>query len=174
MLSKYNDKALNHGAVCSTIADMQRRHERFFLRPVLDSKSFAGIVMSWAEFEVFRANLSRISREEESTLRLSDRVVAAPLASIFAEYRFFVIAGRVITGSQYKIGDLIRSDSDVPQEVVQFAQACVDCWSPNKAFTIDVAMTPDGPRVIELNSANSAGFYACDQGAFINAVNSLL
>lgn len=173
MLSAYGNMALNHGAVCCTIADMQHRDDRFFLRPVLDTKSFAGTVMSWDEFETFRTNLSRIGEGEEATLRPSDRIVAAPLTSILAEYRFFVIAGHVVTGSRYKSGDLVRSSPEVPREVAHFAQNCVDIWRPNDAFTIDIAITPDGPKVIELNSANSAGFYACDQGAIIDAVNRL-
>ncbi len=174
MLERYGALALNAGAVCASLAEMPRRFDRFFLRPVLDDKSFAGTVMTWAEFEVFREGVGHVSEEQDATLRLCDRVVAAPLAEIAAEYRFFVVAGRVVTGSRYKLGDRVASSTEVPLEVGLFAQSCVDRWTPNEAFTLDVAVTPAGLRVIELNSANSAGFYACDVGAFIDAVNAHL
>jgi hypothetical protein len=174
MLAKYGDLALNAGAVCSTLAEMTQQFDRFFLRPTLDAKSFAGTVMTWDEFEAFRSGVASVADVPDATLRLSDRIVAAPLTEIAAEYRFFVIARRVVTGSRYKLGDQVKSVPEVPPEVASFAQACVDLWSPNDAFAIDVAVTPAGLKVIEVNSANSAGFYACDVGKLVDAVNERL
>ena len=173
MLGRYGELALNYGAVCATLEEMPMVAERFFVRPVLDNKSFAGTVMSWGEFEAFRQGVSEVSEDKDVTLCLADRIVAAPLTDIAAEYRFFVVGGEVVTGSRYKTGERVASSPTVPAEVEAFARACVDHWKPNDAFTIDLAETPIGPKVIELNSANSAGFYACDVGAIIDAVNSL-
>lgn len=173
-LKQYGTLALNSGAVCSSLLEMPRHFDTFFVRPVLDNKSFAGTVMTWAEFEVFRENIAKITDDQDATLRLTDRIVVAPLTVIAAEYRFFVIAGQVVTGSLYKAGDVVRSSAHVPPEVWAFAQHCADTWRPNDAFTLDVALTAQGPKVIELNSANSAGFYACDVGAIIDAVNANL
>lgn len=174
MLAKYGDLALNAGAACSTLSEVTRRNDRFFLRPTLDAKSFAGTVMTWDELESFRRGVASIADVPDATLRLTDRVVVAPLMEIAAEYRFFVIARCVVTGSRYKLGNQVRSVPEVPGEVATFAQACVDVWSPNDAFAIDVAVTGDGLKVIEVNSANSAGFYACDVGKLIDAVNERL
>lgn len=153
---------------------MPRKFDRFFVRPILDNKSFAGTVMTWDEFEAFRQGVARVGDERDVTLRSSDRIIAAPLLEIAAEYRFFVIAGEVVTGSLYKLSDRVQSTAGAPIDVFRFAQRCVDLWQPNDAFTIDIAITPAGPKVIELNSANSAGFYACDVGAIVDAVNERL
>jgi hypothetical protein len=175
MLERYGELALNHGAVCCTLEALPQQPGPFFLRPVLDTKALAGTIMEdWAEFEEFREGIARITDDPEAKMRLSDVVAAAPLTTIEAEYRFFVIGGRVVTGSRYKHGDLVRSSSIVPEEITQFAQQCVDVWAPNDAFAIDIAATPNGLRVIELNSANSAGFYACDMGSIVDAVEALL
>lgn len=175
MLERYGDLALNAGATCCALGELQRQPGAFFLRPTLDNKSFAGVVMeSWEEFEEFRDSIARIDDDPEAKLHLADIVVAAPLTEIAAEYRFFVIAGRVVTGSRYKQGDRVVSSAHVPPEVAEFAQSCVDLWAPNEAFALDIAVTPDGPRVIEINSANSAGFYACDIGYIIDAVQASL
>jgi hypothetical protein len=80
----------------------------------------------------------------------------APLTEIFSEYRFLVVDGEVVTGSQYK-----------------YAQSMVDLWNPNRAFAIDIALTKNGYKVIEINSINSAGFYHCDIGKFVNAINNM-
>lgn len=173
MLKQYGNSALNAGAMCATLQEMPMVAERFFVRPALDNKSFAGTVMTWEEFEAFRRGISEISDEQDVTLRLADRIVAAPLTDISAEYRFFVVGGEVVTGSRYKTGEHVAPSPHVPTEVTEFTKACVAHWRPNDAFTIDVAVTPAGPKVVELNSANSAGFYACDVGAIIDAVNRL-
>jgi hypothetical protein len=174
MLREYGTRALNAGAVCSTIAEMPTTAGQFFIRPTLDNKSFAGSVMTWDEFELFRTGVAKVSGAADVTLRLGDRVIVAPLVEIAAEYRFFVVEGRVITGSRYKVGDRVESSPSVPESLTDFAQSCVDHWSPNNAFAIDIAVTEQGPKVLEINSANSAGFYACDVGAFIDAVNHRL
>lgn len=91
-----------------------------------------------------------------------------------AEFRVFVVAGRVVTGSLYKLGDCVRCSSDVPPDVMRFEQDCVQQWAPNRAFAIDIAVTPQGLRVLGVNSANSGGFYAFDVGRLIDAVNASL
>lgn len=174
MLKHYGELALNAGAVCAPLGELPRAMECFFIRPVLDNKSFAGTIMTWDEFEAFRAGVANIADEEDATLRLSDRVVMAPLTAIRAEYRLFVVGGVVVTASRYKLDDRVESSVQVPAEVINFAENAVELWQPNDAFTIDIAETDVGLRVIELNSANSAGFYACDIGQIIDAVNRRL
>jgi hypothetical protein len=38
---------------------------------------------------------------------------------------------------------------------------------------LDIADTDEGPKVIEINAINSSGFYACDMGKYIDAINSM-
>lgn len=171
MLKCYGVLALNIGAQCGRLDELEPTSEKFFVRPVLDTKSFAGTVMTRQAFEAFRAGIAKVSQDQDVTLRLGDRIVLAPLTEIRAEYRFFVIGRQVVTGSRYKLGEHEQSSANVPAGATAFAQACAKFWSPNAAYTLDVADTPHGFKVIETNSANSAGFYACDVGAIIDAVN---
>ncbi len=172
MLEQYGDLALNAGAICATLETLSEPSwERFFIRPVHDNKSFAGTVMTWAAFDKFRQGVQSVADEPDATVRVTDRIVVAPLIELAAEFRFFVIKGRVVTGSRYKLGDRVESSTDVPAHVWAFAQSCSERWAPNAAFAIDIAVTATGLKVIELNSANSAGFYACDVGRIVDAVN---
>jgi hypothetical protein len=50
----------------------------------------------------------------------------------------------------------------------------IQTWRPAQAFVMDIADTPDGPKVIEINNINSSGFYACDPQSIIVALESLV
>ncbi|MDO5624028.1 MAG: ATP-grasp domain-containing protein [Pseudomonadota bacterium] len=174
MLARYGRLALNADAVCRPLDKLTRVWDQFFIRPALDNKSFAGSVMTWQELEDFRAGVAKVADAPDVTLRPTDRVVMAPLTQIEAEFRMFVVGGEVVTGSRYKVGDRLSVASEVPQAVFQYAKECARLWRPNDAFTLDVAVTAGGLRVLELNSANSAGVYACDVGRIVQAVNARL
>ncbi|OWQ46958.1 hypothetical protein CDL60_11185 [Roseateles noduli] len=174
MLRRYGSRALNANAICASLAELQHQWDRFFIRPTLDNKSFAGTVMTWHELEEFREGVARVFDAPDVTLRLEDRVVMAPLTSIEAEFRLFAIGGRIVTGSRYKVGERLSVSEEVPSAVKEFAQDCVYDWAPNAAFTIDIAIADGQMKIIELNSANSAGVYASDVGALVDAVNARL
>lgn len=174
LYQKYFDKEmLNFDAVSSPMGDVEKKWERFFLRPASDSKQFAGEVMTWEQFEDFRNGVRLVEEDDGVTLTLKDVVVMAPCKEILAEYRFFVFDGEVVTGSRYKIGDRVQSSTEVPSDIYYYASQQVVRWQPNRAFAIDIAQTNQGPKIIELNSANSAGFYACDIGKIVEAVERL-
>lgn len=172
-LKHYGEEMLNHDAVVATLGQLERKWDQFFLRPTADSKQFAGEVMTWEKFEEFRNGVRTVEDAEGVTLTLQDTVIMAPIKEIRAEFRFFVIAGEVVTGSRYKIGNLVQSSTEIPEAMLVYARHQVSRWQPNSAFTLDVAETDEGPKIVELNSANSAGFYACDLGCIVDAVELL-
>ena len=164
---------LNHDAVVGTLATLERQWDRFFIRPASDAKQFAGEVMTWEQLETFRDGVRAVEHDDGVTLTLDDTVVMARCRVIEAEYRFFVFDGEPVTGSRYKLGDQVRSSTEVPEEVALFARRQAALWVPNRACAMDIAQTSEGLRIIELNSANSAGFYACDLDKIVNAVERL-
>jgi hypothetical protein len=174
LLLNYGSRMMNAECVVSTLAQLEKKWDEFHLRPVLDSKSFSGEVMSWDAFVEWREKLKSLDAENSfSSLTRNDLVVMSPLKKIFAEYRFFVVDGKVITGSMYKQGSRIYYSNIIDPSLSSFAQSIVDIWVPNRAFALDIADTPIGYKVIEINSFNSAGFYACDMGKFVNAINNM-
>lgn len=145
-----------------------------FVRPDNDGKSFAGEVMSIKQLKEWLVKVRNLEGENSFTsITVDDDIVVAPLQDINAEYRFFVVNGKVITGSRYKLGSRVSYSSMVEPQVYDFAQKMVNIWSPNQAFAIDIALTPSGFKVIEINSINSAGFYHCDMGKFIHAIENM-
>ena len=174
MLAKYGTRALNPAAVCASLGGLTHVWDKFFIRPTLDTKSFAGSVMTWQELEAFRTGLAKVADAPDVTLRLTDRVIMAPLTDIEAEFRVFVIGGKPVAWSRYKVADRLSVSAEVPRAVLAYVEDCIAQWTPNDAFTLDVALTSAGYKVIELNSANSSGVYACDVGKLVDAVNTYL
>lgn len=167
----YGEHMLNHDAVFCRFGDIEKVWDRFFLRPVGETKQFTGQVFDWDEFVDWRKSVEKIDRY--STLTMDDVLVMAPIKQIYAEWRFFIVDGKVVTGSMYKHGDRVVYSDMIPEYVTKFAQDMADLWCPNRAFDLDVCETSEGMRIVEINSINSAGFYACDMGKFVNAINNM-
>lgn len=175
LLENYGSFMLNANCTVGRFDKLEKVWDEFHLRPVLDDKSFSGQVMNWEDFEEWRAKVIAIGDEENSltTLTGKDQVVMSPLLKIHAEYRFYVVDGKVVTGSMYKQGSRVYYKSDVDENISKFAQEMVTLWAPNRAFALDIADTPLGLKVIEINAINSSGFYACDMGKFVAAINEM-
>jgi len=170
----YGEHMLNADARFSKLKEAHVVDEFVFIRPVGDGKQFAGEVMTRDDFHTWRDRVVALDGESTfTTLTGDDLVVLAHPKAIHAEYRFYVVDGVVITGSMYKRGDRVHYSAQVDDRVRDFAQARADQWRPNRAFCLDVAETPAALKVIEINSINSSGFYACDMGKFVNAINAL-
>jgi hypothetical protein len=174
LLRHYGQRMLNHDAQIAPMREACMQGTRAFVRPVSDDKQFAGQLMTNAEFVEWQQRLIALDGESTyTTLTGNDLIVMASPKTLYAEYRFYVVDGQVITGSLYKRGDRVHYDALVDEQVHRFAQECADTWCPNRAFCLDVADTPDGLKVLEINAINSSGFYACNMGKFVHAINHL-
>lgn len=168
----YGDLLLNAEARVCRYADVERVWETFFIRPVEDTKSFNGQVMDWEGFEEWRRKV--IDLREVYTSLDGDTIVSyGPTKTILREARFFVVDGRVVTQSTYRVGSRVVYDSHVDEAMIEFAQRCVDRWAPARAFVIDVALTDEGYRIVEINCLNSAGFYAADVQKLVMAIEDM-
>lgn len=143
-----------------------------FVRPCNDDKAFTGTVLHVGEAQAWVE--ARMEEAEQSGRFPADLEIAvASCVEILGEFRFFVVDGRIVTGSRYKLGSQVLYTDEIPPHVMTFAQAMVDKWQPARAFVIDIAETHDGPRVIEINNFNSAGFYACNVGKIVEAIEAM-
>lgn len=162
----YGEHTLNADARTFRFADVPLDMELFFIRPCNDEKAFTGELLEREEFAEWREKVLNSG----STVDGDTLVAISSPKHIYQEYRFFVIKGRVITGSSYKVGGRANYNYPVPPEVKRFAQDRVDQWVPDDGFVIDIAVTDDGLKVIEINCMNGAGFYECDLSAIIQAI----
>ncbi|MFZ6681682.1 ATP-grasp domain-containing protein [Undibacterium sp. Tian12W] len=155
---------LNHAVGTGKLADIDTaRYKQFFIRPMEDNKAFDGTVIDNEMLADWRSD------PEKSNLLELD-VMVSPVKDIYREYRLFVVNGRVVTGSLYKMAGRPQVSADLDDEVLAYAQTVVSKWTPAQAFVMDVCLSEDGYKVIEFNNINSSGFYASDVLKYVDAI----
>ena len=174
-MQHYGSDMLNEQAVIAPLGQLQPAWEKFFIRPVSDKKTFSGTVMNCAEFSDMQQHAATDIGQQPSAVAFdqNDIVVIAPLQTIYAEYRFWVVDARIVTSSRYRLGKKGMFSSDVDERITAFAQKQIDKWQPDRAFVIDIADTEDGLKVIEINAINSSALYAANAGKLINAIEAM-
>lgn len=161
---RLGDICLNHGARLVRREDVTRRllaGERVFARPALCEKAFPGRI--WGPDDV------------ETSLAWPDlEIVMNDPVAIAAEYRFVIISGEVVTGSQYARSGRLDIRLDTDPACRDLAAEAAGIYAPCDAFICDVAETEDGPKVVEYNSFSAAGLYACDGGEIVRAMGEMV
>ena len=161
-------------------------YDYVFVRPVHDTKSFSGEVMSIDKLHEWLKDISKIEEVDEFLLlHKNTEIMISSAKEIYSEYRMFIVNGIVVTGSRYKLGNRVTSDANVPDDVYRFTERMVRVWqekvdctlaiyptdyAPAAAYVMDIADTALGMKVIEINNINSAGFYAADCQKIIAAL----
>lgn len=100
-------------------------------------------------------------------------IIRSLIKEIYAEYRTWFVGGRLVTVSQYRLGDKVAYSSIVDDDVLTYAEKMESIWHPQQAFVLDVCRTEAGLRIMEINTINSAGFYAADVFKIFKAVENL-
>lgn len=165
---------LNADAQVTTLralaAESRPDDEQLFLRPDDDQKSFAGTVMRFDELRRWVDVLS----PGGFSVDVDAPVVAARPLEIDAEWRLFIVAGRISSASRYRTGGGPDIRPDLPEDVAALALSAVARFSPSPAFVLDIAASQGRLAVIEYNSMNSSGFYACDIEAIVRDVSAMV
>jgi ATP-grasp domain-containing protein len=161
-LAEYGPRMLNDDAEMTTLQELASRSipstDHLFIRPDSDLKPFAGALWPFAMFLKF---VERVKEGgDEAAMKMP--VFVAPRKQIGHEWRLFVVDQRVSSGSHYRFMGDTDIVSDVPDEVVSFANEIAAIWSPARAFVLDIASVGTELRLVELNGLHSCSFYAAD------------
>jgi hypothetical protein len=175
----WGDLMLNADAQVLEFGTVPFQSEPFFMRPAQDTKSFTGMVFDWAEYTRWRDGIVRTGPEPD--FGLETPIMICKKKEIWSETRTWVVDGKVVTASGYKVGTIKRytAPEQVDARITDFAQACADKWSPNQAYVLDVAEIDTGGwkggglRIVEINNLNSAGFYKGDMQKLVQALNNI-
>jgi hypothetical protein len=142
----------------------------FFARPCMDNKSFSGQVITRTQFLEWQKTILDIN-DPLSKLNKDTMITIAPFKNIMTEARMFIFEGKVVTGSYYKFGCEVRYEEVKNGDpVIDYTNDIVKDYQPAKAFVIDIALTDDGYKIIEINGINSVGLYNADVDKFVQAV----
>jgi hypothetical protein len=141
----------------------------FFVRPISGYKTFAGFVVDWKDYEFELKSSQQLSSVTSETICL-----VAPVKKLLGEFRFIIGDGEVIDGSEYRWDEKLDIRHDWPKECWKVADTVAKLpWQLDRVYTCDVALTGDGPRVVELNSFACAGLYATDKNLVVNRINEI-
>ena len=172
---KYGDMTISRTFRVTTYSDYAANGpgfacDKYFIKPSQEAKLFSGTVMAIGEDlgdRHYHFHRSWTQPDPEAS------VFIAPHVDLGREWRFVVIDGRVVTGSQYR-SERGANPTDIPVETLAFAQAAADVWQPMPVFALDVAERPGGYGVVEVNQFGTSGLYECDQSAIVTALEDFL
>ena len=162
---KYGENMLNYDGVVMKLTDpLPERFDYFFARPTKDTKAFSGQLFernAWNEWVENVIKEETISKKK--ILTHNTNVLIAPLKDIQQEVRCWVVGGKVITASRYKLGSrVLYQNYDHETYFIDFAQRMVDIYQPAEAFVIDICLSNNELKVVEINCINSSGYYHAD------------
>lgn len=153
------------------IYDVYGKDGCLFIRPNDNFKSFTGEVVK-------KDLLSGFCGYIEHTCGPNCPCVVSRPEQILHEYRLVINEEKVIAGSQYKEGTLYQPDPFFPDDAAVFAEEITketQCtYSPHPVYVMDIALTPDGYKLLEIGSINCAGLYECDVRKVVKAISDLI
>lgn len=133
--------------------------EDVFVRPVHDTKSFAGAIMKRDAVRSWAWSL------EGTTVSMLDDIEICRAVRLEEEIRCWIVDGELVAWVVYRGVDRaadrgMPSEADL-REVASFVETCAKCWSPSRAFVLDVTFVSGDfrPRIVEAGCITSAGFY---------------
>ncbi len=140
--------------------------EPWFIRPVKDLKQFNGTVADAADIR----NWMHSTKSGNFSFTEDTEIMLAPVQKLYSESRFFIVGGKVVSGSYYRMGGRLHSSRIKQHDTIDAVQALANKWLPHECCVMDVADTDDGLKVIEFNTINSSGFYDHDIPDIVRAM----
>jgi hypothetical protein len=155
--------------------DFKRRYQQFFdyfgtetlfVRPDSGGKVFAGQVIKRATIDFHLETLDKLTGASSSTM-----ILISKAKNISREYRFFIVGGKIITGSMYMRRGKPYVSRELDADCIKVAgQIAAAPFQIDRAYCCDVGIVDGKPKVIELNSFSAAGLYASDVEKLFSAV----
>jgi hypothetical protein len=145
----------------------------FFIKPDTDTKEFAGQIIAIDEFRKWYAEMLNSGYLEENDF---DVVISRP-KKLGCEWRVVVVDGKISDCSLYRQYQMVKPERHILPEVEAVVAEAHARYNPAPVYVIDIAQvqTTDGEwvyKVIEYNTFNSAGLYACDVTKVIDDINA--
>lgn len=142
-----------------------------FVRPVSETKEFPGKVFNINQLREWAEKLEHSGYFETN----DNPAMIGPAVKLGREWRVFVVHEQQVTGCEYANRGIPEAIASLPSEVTDFVAQTLRVFTPAPCFVIDVAevFSDSGStlKVVEYNSINSSGFYACDKTAIVEELS---
>jgi hypothetical protein len=138
---------------------------KLFIKPDTNDKAFTGACVKRDLFASWAKSSDRYGLVNPTQLC----VVSTPV-KIEQEWRLFIADKKVVAGSLYSENNMLCQEGGYSQEVADFAEKMAEVWEPHPVFVMDIASTPRGLKLMEVGSANCAGFYKSNPYPVVEAM----
>lgn len=153
------------------LGSIHYRDQDWFIRPNDDLKAFSGTVMQGSEIsDWFKDAMNTPDDSGSYHLGANRLVVVSKPKNIEAEWRWFVVGGKVIDGSLYRNRGRLKKSHVEDPNLIQQAQEFANGWLPHENVCMDLAMVDDIMKIVEFNTINSSGFYDNDVNKIVCAL----
>ncbi len=154
----YGENLLNHNVSVHKISEALnwKKEELRFIKPYNEAKIFTGKVFNEAEWKdfVFEALENQSNRiTEDSLIQVSEAKLPVK------EARLWIVGGKIIDAGYYKFSDHVPFEEQVSEEGLSFAVEMIRLFNLEEAFVMDICLTGEGWKIVEINCINSSGFY---------------
>lgn len=154
----YGENLLNSKVSVQKISEEMSwaKDEIKFIKPYDEAKIFTGRVFSETEwqdfvFEALRSSSNRIT--ENSVIQVSEA------KQTVKEARLWIVGRQIIDAGYYKFDDRAPFEEKVPEDGLAFAREMLRLFNLEEAFVMDICLTDEGWKIVEINCINSSGFY---------------
>ena len=132
--SQNRNDMLNQEVSISTIGDLRKNwvKEPTFIKPI-SVKEFSGMVLEGKEDKLWWD-------QEHSDLKDDLKICISPAINIIKEWRFWIVNGKIITGSLYKSYGYLTIKEPVSNEIYNIANKMSRDWLPSKTIVMDIAL----------------------------------
>ena len=164
----------------TTLGDLAENYSTqnwdWFVRPTGDLKKFNSQFVASSRIEVWAQSLAE--RNPGSGIDSNTEVLIAPARKdLLEEYRLFVVDGKIVSQCQYMNEGQLDIQAGDPDNLWWMNDMLSDVawtWEPARAYVMDLVSIIGGEtKIIEFNTINASGLYACDPYAIVAAIDKL-
>ncbi len=143
-------------------------NELLFIKPSKDAKVFTGKTFTKPEWEDFV--YETLNSSENNRVLSTTHIQVSKACKLIKEARVWIVNKEVITSSYYLFHDNAEYEENVSEDGLLFAKRMTDIYNVADAYVMDICLTYDGWKIMEVNCINSAGFYKADVMSIITAL----
>jgi ATP-grasp domain, R2K clade family 3 len=132
-------------------------NEHKFIKPYKDAKIFTGKVFTQMKWQDFVAD--SLANPRTPLLTSTSMVQASVPQTIIKEARLWIVGKQVVASVYYRFHNDTAFEYEVASDGIEFAKAMIDVFNVAEAFVMDICLTFNGWKIVEINCINSAGFY---------------
>ncbi|WP_299883247.1 ATP-grasp domain-containing protein [uncultured Lacinutrix sp.] len=155
----YKSNTLNYNFQVLKLTDKinWKANSKLFIKPYRDAKVFTGKVFnqsSWSDY-VYEALESQASEN----LNKNTLIQISKPQEILKEARLWIVGKQIVDAGYYKFNENVLFELNVAPEGIAFAKEMIAVFNIADAFVMDIGLTNNGWKIVEVNCINSSGFY---------------